>query len=121
MKLIKEQYMMDRKGKMITINVKDDEDSEPVPVTLTVRWILEKLATTYVPDHVLTLQIGELRNLYRALDVLENEVNIGDNIELENECFESIKKVVTHLLPAVTILPILACAPQVDDILQAVT
>lgn len=121
MRTIEEQTLLDRKGNDVIINIREDDDSVPVPTTLTLRWVLEKVANSYVPDHSLTLQVGELRSLLAALNVLDNdELKVGDKMEFSDESFDVLKKVVLHIIPSVTVIPMLMCAPQVEDILNSV-
>ena len=112
---LKEQYLLDRKGNEVIL-VKDDEEFVP-----TMSYILSYIANGYTPSQTLTLSVGEIRHLNKALDAIEEYGGEVDKvIEIEDEHFTIIKRVVMDMLPRILIQPILRNSPQIEDFLEII-
>ena len=107
---------LDRKGDPV---LKNNDGEQGVA---DMAYILSFVCNNYQPSQSLMLSIGEIRSLNRAVDVLEE--NIDDDgviIEMEDEHFLIMKRVVLDLLPKMAMPVILRNAPQVEDFLEGLT
>ena len=112
---LKEQYLLDRKGNEVILQ-KDNEEFVP-----TMSYILAYIANGYSPSGSLTLSVGEIRHLNKALDVLEEKGGTIDEImDVEDEHFMVLKKVIYDMLPRILIQPILRNSPQIEDFLEVI-
>ena len=118
MKYLKEQYLLDRKGNILQVNIKNDDNSVTI-VTATFFWAVKYVASSYLPSEQMTLTIGDIRSLNKAIDILEaNQDSIDTEVQFENEYFEVLYRVVTTLLPLIYINIIIMNAPQIYDMLN---
>ena len=107
---------LDRKGNsVILINSGEQEETN-------MAYILSFLLNNYQPNQSLVLSIGEIRSLNGAIDLLEENIyDEGVVIEMEDEHFFILKKVILDLLPKINIPAILRNAPQISDFLDEIT
>ena len=118
MKAIKEQYLLDRKGQLLQINIKETEDSAK-SFTVTLCWALKYILGGYVPSESMTLTLNDIRILNKILDTLEeHQDKIDETINFEDEHFEILMNVTEHILPLIMLNPILMNGPKIIDILN---
>ena len=118
MKYITEQYLLDRKGELLKINIRN-ENNTITSITATICWVLKYVINGYTPSENLTLSLGEIRSLNKILDTLDDYTDrIDQQMTFSEEHFEVLQKVTLTMLPYILLNPILMNAPQIVDILE---
>ena len=114
---INNNYFLDRKENNIILNNENGENFAP-----DMAYILSSIANSYQPSQNLVLSIGEIRSLNKAVDILEENINNSDAVmEMEDEHFLVIKRVILDLLPRINVPIVLRNSPQIEDFLEELT